>query len=536
MTAQIFDFVVIGAGSAGCAVAGRLSESGKYTVCLIEAGPPNRSIWVRMPIGYGKTFYDPRHNWMYQTEPVPGFGGRVSYWPRGKVLGGSSSINAMVYSRGQASDFNRWAQMGNAGWSWHDVLETYRRLEDHDLGSSLWHGAGGPLHVTTIDTQAHPLARLFIEAACNAGLPRSHDLNGATIEGVGTYQITTRNGFRESSATAYLRKRPNLAIITASAATRLEFDGRRATGVRIDRAGTRKLVEARREVILSGGSIGSPQLLQLSGIGPAEVLARHGIQTRLDLPAVGRNLSDHLCYDHVYRSRLPSLNDVLRPWSGKVSAALAYLFKRSGPLSLSLNQAGGYYRSSPDKAIPDIQLYFSPLTYERAPPRKRPLMSPDAFPGFSTSVSPCKPKSLGYLEIRSADWHDPPLIQPNYFDHPNDIAEMLSGARFLRRLAGTEPLRSAIDAELKPGSTTDTDAALIEDIRARSYSVFHPVGTCAMGTDPFKAVVDPQLRVHGINGLRVIDASIFPEITSGNTNAPAIMVGEHGASFVLAAV
>jgi choline dehydrogenase len=529
----MWDYIIIGAGSAGSAVAGRLSESGRHRVLLLEAGPSDRNVWIKMPIGYGRTFYDPHVNWMYQTEPVPGFNGRISYWPRGKVLGGSSSINAMVYSRGQESDFAEWEAMGNKGWGWPQVLATYRKLEDHDLGASQWHGSGGPLHVTTIDREAHPLSRLFIAAAQEVGIAHSADLNGATIEGAGLYQITTRKGFRESAASAYLRKRPNLEIITNAQATRILFEGTKAVGIAYVQGETMREARAGKEVILSAGSIGSPQLLQLSGIGPASVLKAAGIDMRLGNEAVGRHLQDHLCYDFTYRTSAPSLNTVLFPWHGKLRAGLQYVLTRKGPLSLSLNQAGGYYRSDATRKVPDIQLYFSPLTYEKAPPKTRPLMSPDPFPGFYTSISPCKPKSMGHLAIRSADWRQHPAIHPNYLSDPADVAEMVKAAHFLRKFGEAPSLAKVIDAELKPGKSVTSDVEFAEDIRNRAYSVFHPVGSCRMGPDPSSSVVDPQLRVHGIGALRVIDASIFPTITSGNTNAPSIMVGERGASLVL---
>jgi choline dehydrogenase len=529
-----FDYIVVGAGSAGCAVAGRLSENGRYRVALLEAGPRGHGLWTRMPIGYGKTFYEPRVNWMYQTAPVPGFGGRTSYWPRGKVLGGSSAINAMVYSRGQPADFDEWAALGNTGWGWADVLAAYRRMEDHDLGPGPWHGVGGPLHVTTMDHDAHPLTAEFLKAATEMGLAITPDLNGASIEGAGYYQITTRKGFRESAATAYLKPRSNLHILTETQATRLLFDGRRVVGVATVGKGGGGEILAAKEVILSAGSIGSPQLLQLSGIGPAPLLKQFGIDIVLDVAAVGRNLQDHLCYDHVYKARRPSLNDELRPWMGKLRVGLRYLLFRKGPLALSLNQGGGYYRSKPGLAAPDIQLYFSPLSYERAAtPRVRALMNPDPFSGFSTSVSPCKPKSVGYLAISAPDWRAAPDIHPNYLSDAFDLEQLLDGARYLRRLAATPRLAAIIDSEIKPGPATLSDDDLIADIRARSYSVFHPVGTCRMGSDPAAAVVDPRLRVHGLAGLRVADASIFPIITSGNTNAPSIMVGERAAEFVL---
>lgn len=531
-----YDYIVVGGGSAGCAIANRLTESGRRSVLLLEAGPSDRSFWIQVPIGYGKTFYDRRVNWMYRSEPSPGLGGRITYCPRGKVLGGSSSINAMVYARGQAGDFDDWAAMGNPGWGWQDVLPIYKRMEDHDLGAGPSHGSGGPLRVTDISDVAHPLCHVFVKAGQEAGLAFNPDLNGDTIEGVGLYQINTRNGFRMSAARAYLwpaRRRPNLRISTKALATCIVLEGRQAIGVAYRRNGRSVVARAGREVILAAGAINSPQLLQLSGIGPADVLRSAGIEIRHESPAVGRHLQDHLCFDHVYRSKRRSLNNELFPWSGKVRAGLQYLLMRSGPLSLSINQGGGFFRSRAGLDRPDIQLYFSPLTYERTPPGIRPLMSPDPFPGFSTSASPCRPTSRGYVRIASGDPAQAPLIYPNAMSTDHDVEELLAGARFLRRLAATPALSSVIEAELKPGPAVQSDGELIADIRERAYSVFHPVGTCRMGPEPAEAVVDHRLRVHGLTGLRVIDASIFPTVTSGNTNAPAIMVGEKGADLVL---
>jgi choline dehydrogenase len=452
------------------------------------------------------------------------------------VIGGSSSINAMVYVRGQPEDFDDWEQAGNPGWGWRDVLSAYRRMEDHALGESPYHGVGGPMHVTEISKTAHPLTADFIKAGQEAGLAYNSDLNGPAQEGVGTYQITTRNGFRLSSARAYLWPalwRPNLAVRTKALATRIVFEGKRAAGI-VYRYGDRLVeVRARREVILSGGAINSPQLLQLSGVGPAALLRTLGIDVVQESPAVGRNLQDHLCYDHVYRATRPSLNNDLYPWWGKVRAALRYVLTRSGPLSLSVNQGGGFFRTRPDLTRPDMQLYFSPLTYERTPPGIRPLMHPDPFPGFTTSVSPCRPTSRGFLELRSKDPADAPRIQPNYLTTEHDRAELLAGAKFLRRLAATPALSRLIARELKPGPAAQSDEDFLADIRARSYSVFHPCGSCGMGPDPTRAVVDHRLKVHGLEGIRVVDASIFPTVTSGNINAPSIMVGEKGADLVL---
>ncbi|TPQ50611.1 choline dehydrogenase [Prosthecomicrobium hirschii] len=532
-----YDWIVVGAGSAGCVVAGRLAEAGRGRILVLEAGPRDLSPWIHLPIGYGKTFYAPRLNWMYRTEPVPGLDGRVVYQPRGKVVGGSSSINAMVWSRGQAEDFDGWAAAGNPGWSGADVLAAYRRMEDHALGASDWHGAGGPVHISDIAGECHPLTALFVRAGLEAGLPANPDLNGATTEGVGHYQITTRNGRRVSAATAYLKpalKTGRVRLVTGALAERILFEGQRAVGIRYRRGGRVHEARAGGGVILTAGAFNSPQLLQLSGIGPADLLARHGIAPRVDRPAVGRHLQDHLCYDHVYRARRPSLNDDLLPLIGQIRAGLAYLFGRRGPLSLSVNQGGGFFRTRADLDRPDMQLYFSPLSYERALPGVRALMKPDPFSGFSTSVSPCRPTSRGHVAIRSADPSAAPSIVPNYLDTEEDRATILAGARFLRRLAATPTFRDLIADELKPGPACGSDEALAADIRARAYSVFHPCGTCRMGPDPADHVVGPDLKVHGVDGLRVADASIFPTVPSGNTNAPAMMVGWMAADRILA--
>jgi choline dehydrogenase len=532
-----YDYIIVGAGSAGCVLANRLTESGRHRVLLLEAGRSDLQFWIQVPIGYGKTFYDPAVNWMYKTEPIAGLNDRVNYFPRGKVLGGSSSINAMVYSRGQAGDFDDWEALGNPGWGWKDVLPLYKRMEDHELGAGPYHGAGGPLHVTDISKAVHPLTHLYVRAGQEAGLPFNPDLNGASIEGVGIYQINTRGGLRMSAARAYLwpaRKRRNLRIETDALATRILLEGKRAVGVAYEQNGKMREARAGREVILSGGSVNSPQLLQLSGIGPGELLRSRGIEVQHESPAVGRNLQDHLCFDHVYRSKLPSLNEDLYSWWAKIAVGLRYVLSRKGPLSLSVNQGGGFFRSRPDLDRPNIQLYFSPLTYEKTPPGVRALMRPDPFPGFITSASPCRPTSRGHLEVRSRDPHIAPAIHPNYLSTNHDVEELLAGARFLRKLATAPSLAAIIDEELRPGPAVQSDEERIADIRARCYSVFHPVSTCRMGPDAAENVVDHRLKVHGLAGLRVIDASIFPTVTSGNTNAPAIMVGEKGADLVLA--
>jgi choline dehydrogenase len=532
-----FDFIIVGAGSAGCVLANRLTANGRHSVLLLEAGGSDRRIALRLPIGYGMSFYDPRVNWMYRTEPEPPLAGRSGYWPRGKVLGGSSSINAMVFIRGQPADFDAWEAAGNPGWGWADVLPYFRKLEDSDLGPSEWRGAGGPVHVADVSRDVHPLCATYLQAGVQAGLPRNDDLNGASQEGVGINQFTVRDGWRVSAASAYLHpalRRPNLRVELRAQATRVTFDRGRATGVTFRQQGAETTLTARRDVIVCAGAINAPLLLQASGVGPPELLRGLGVAIVAEHPAVGRHLQDHLCIDHLYRSRVPTLNDELRPWWGRARAALAYATRRRGPLALGVNQGGGFCRSRPDADRPDLQLYFSPLSYVRARPGKRELMRPDPWPGFLLSAQPCRPASRGYVQLRSPDPLAPPLIVPNSLASEGDLADLLAGARFLRTLAATPALSAVIEEELAPGDAVQSDAAMIDDIRRRASTVFHPVATCRMGPDPAGCVVDSRLRVHGIAGLRVIDASVFPSLTSGNTNAPTLMVAEKGADLVLA--
>ncbi len=530
-----FDFIIVGAGTAGCVLANRLTECGKYTVLLLEAGGSDRSIWIQMPIGYGRTFFDRRINWMYDTEPVEALGGRRSYWPRGKVIGGSGSINAMVYVRGQPRDFDDWKALGNEGWGWDDVLPFFKKSEDFDWHSA-HHGRGGPQHVTDISPFAHPVCHSFIETAQALGYPVSSDFNGSKSEGVGYYQINTRGGWRASTANAFLhpaRKRKGLALRTQAHASRVLFDGLRATGVAYTRKGRNFEAKARREVILAGGAINSPQLLMLSGIGDAGHLKDVGIQPLVDAKAVGRNLQDHIAVSYFYKVHTPTLNDVLHPLLGKIRAGLRYMADRAGPLSLSVNQSGGFVRSDATKEHPNLQLYFSPVSYTKTPLSERKLLNPDPFSAFLLSHNPCRPTSRGHIELASSDPSIYPVIHPNYLATQSDIDDVLAGNRLLRQLACTRPLADIITEELIPGSNIDGDEALLADFRARADTVYHPTSTCMMGPDPATSVVDARLCVHGVQGLRVIDASVFPTITSGNTNAPTVMVAEKGAAIVL---
>ena len=533
---ETFDYVIVGAGTAGCVVANRLSADGKTTVLLLEAGGSDRTLWMQLPIGYGRTFFDSRINWMYDTQAIPGLDGRSSYWPRGKVIGGSGSINAMVYVRGQPSDFEEWKALGNPGWGWDDVLPYFKESEDFDLGASDDHGSGGLQHVTDITASAHPLCRSFIAAADTLGFGHNPDLNAPPHEGVGVYQINTHKGRRASTANAFLRpalKRGNVALRTHAHATRIVFEGKRATGLRYVRRGGHEEVSARREVILCGGTINSPQLLQLSGIGDLALLASLGIEPVLAAPAVGQNLQDHLAVSYFYKSRLPTLNDELGPLLGKVKAGLHYMINRGGPLSMSVNQGGGFVRSDPAQPTVNLQLYFSPVSYTQTPLSERRLLNPDPFSAFLLSFNACRPTSRGQLHIASPDPFAHPLIQPNYLSTENDVAEAVAGNRLLREIARAAPLSDIITEEIMPGSDINGDEALMADFRARADTVYHPTSTCMMGSDPATSVVDARLRVHGIQGLRVIDASVFPTITSGNTNAPTVMVAEKGADMVI---
>ncbi|MEO1192816.1 MAG: choline dehydrogenase [Pseudomonadota bacterium] len=531
------DYVIVGAGSAGCVLANRLSADPSATVLVLEAGGSDLHPWVQMPIGYGKAFYHRGINWCYQTEPDPGTAGRRSYWPRGKVLGGSSAINAMVFVRGQAADYDGWAARGNPGWAYADVLPYFKRLEDNQAGADDWRATGGPISVADISKRVHPLCQDYLAAGEATGLARNPDFNGETQEGVGIYQITTRGRRRCSAARGYLHpaaKRPNLEIRTKAQATRLLFEGKRAVGVAYHHKGALQQVRARRSVLLTAGSINSPQLLQLSGIGDPALLAEHGIPLVKAAPLVGRNLQDHLGLDHIFEANRPTLNQVLRPWWGKAALGLRFLLTGGGPLSLSVNQGGGFFRSSPERERPNMQLYFSPVSYIKAPPGKRPLMSPDPYPGFLLGISNCHPSSRGYLQIRSKDPFEAPAIHPNYLSTNEDVVELLEAARFLRRLSATPQLRAITKRELLPGQAIESDADMVEDLRQRAGTVFHPCGTCSMGPSPADSVVDPRLKVHGVEGLRVVDASIMPLITSGNLNAPTMMIAEKAADMILA--
>jgi choline dehydrogenase len=441
----------------------------------------------------------------------------------------------MVYVRGQPRDFDDWKALGNSGWGWDDVLPFFKKSEDFDWHSA-HHGRGGPQHVTDISPHAHPICHSFIETAQALGYPLSSDFNGGTPEGVGFYQINTRGGWRASTANAFLhpaRKRKTLTLLTNAQATRVVIEDRRAIGVEYKKGRESQIAKARCEVILAGGAINSPQLLMLSGIGDARHLRNVGVEPLVDAKAVGQNLQDHIAVSYFYKVRTATLNDVLHPLLGKIKAGLRYVANRSGPLSLSVNQSGGFVRSDPSKTHPNLQLYFSPVSYTGTPLSERKLLNPDPFSAFLLSHNPCRPTSRGHIELGCADPMTYPVIHPNYLATQADIDDVLAGNQLLRQLARTKPLADIITEEIIPGAGIDGDEALLADFRARADTVYHPTSTCMMGIDPKTSVVDCRLRVHGVDGLRVIDASIFPTITSGNTNAPTVMVAEKGASMVL---
>lgn len=532
MSQSTADYVIVGAGSAGCVLANRLSESGKYSVCLLEAGPPDKSMWIHIPIGYGKTMFNEKLNWGFYTDPDPNMLNRKIYWPRGKTLGGCSSINGLIYVRGQREDYDRWGELGNEGWSWDECLPFFRRLENNDLGPGPTRGTDGPLNATSIKTK-HELVEALIESAGRHGIPRLSDFNTGQQEGAGYYQLTTRNGKRCSTAVAYLRparQRSNLRVETEAQVMKILMEGRRAVGIVYRKGNVEHTIRANKEVVLSAGALQTPQLLQLSGIGPAPLLQEFGIPVVHNMPGVGENLQDHLQMRLIYEVTKPiTNNDQLRTVWGKAKLGMQWAFFRGGPLAIGINQGAIFCRALPEESqTPDIQFHFGTLSADMAGGQIHD------FSGCTYSVCQLRPESRGYVRIRSDNPFEAPSMQPNYLSAELDRRTAVAGVKFARRIASTEPMKSLMKREYRPGHEARTDDEILHFCREYGATIFHPSGTAKMGqvSDPM-AVVDARLKVHGIEGLRVVDASIMPTLVSGNTNVPVVMVAERASEFIL---
>jgi len=526
-----YDYIIVGAGSAGCVLANRLTADGRYSVLLLEAGPPDAYPWIHVPIGYAKTMFDARYNWCFYTEPDPGMNGRKIYWPRGKTLGGSSSINGLIYVRGQREDYDRWAAAGNTGWSYDEVLPYFKLLEHSVGGDPAYHGRDGPLWCSPIGRR-HELIDAVIAGAGELGIARNDDFNGAAQEGAGYYHLSTRRGWRCSTAVAYLkpaRRRENLRIETGTQATRIAFNGRRAGGVSYRRRGDEHAARARREVLLCAGAVQTPQLLQLSGVGPEALLRSFDIPVVHELPGVGENLQDHLQARVIYECTRPiTTNDDLASFWRTIGMGIDYLFTRDGPMAVGINQGGIFARACPDATTPDVQFHIATLSSDMAG-------SPThAFSGFTMSVCQLRPQSRGWVRIRSADPLTAPAMQANYLSTQADRETLIAGIRLARRIAATGALSPYVKSEYRPGPEVESDADLLEFARNTGGTIFHPSGTCKMGdARDRQAVVDPELRVYGVEGVRVVDCSIMPTLTSGNTNVPVIMIAEKAADLIL---
>ena len=542
------DYIVVGAGSAGCVLANRLTADGKTRVLLLEAGGDDRptknpgqfmsNLMIHVPVGYSQTLKDPKVNWLYPTEPDP-VTGRAHVWPRGKVLGGSSSINGLLYIRGQHADYDGWRQLGCEGWAWDDVRPYFLRAEHQErMGLDDHHGAGGPLNVSDV-TQTHEVSDDVIEACVEAGIPRNPDVNGAEQEGVGYYQLTVKNGQRCSAAVAYLHpvmNRPNQRVETNALTTRVLFEGKRAVGVEYIQNGETKTAKASAEVILSGGAINSPQLLQLSGIGPADLLREKGIEVVADLPGVGENLQDHYVITNTYRLKpgTVSVNELTKG-TRFLGETLKYIFQRKGLLSLSAAHIAVFCKSRPELSSPDIQFHILPATMDVQKLMEQQVMELENQPGLTIAPCQVRPESRGTIRIKSSNPTEYPAIQPNYLSDPIDQQVAVASLKWGRKIAAQPSLAKWIESELLPGADFASDEMLLEFARMAGSTIYHPVGTCQMGSGP-ASVVGPQLRVHGIEGLRVVDASIMPRLVSGNTNAPTIMIAEKAADMILGKV
>lgn len=525
---DIFDYVIVGAGSAGCVLANRLSEDPGVTVALLEAGGRDTNPWLHVPAGYYRTMLDPSVTWQFGAGPEPQLDGRIVPWPRGRVLGGTSAINGLLYVRGQSQDFDTWRQLGNTGWSYRDVLPYFKKAENQERGADDFHGSGGPLGVSDVRME-NPLCEAYIAAGVAAGLPKTTDFNGANQEGIGYYQFTVKDGRRSSTAVAYLKPvmhRPNLTVITGAEVERVVLEDRRATGIDYVQGGASKTVRARAEVILAAGAIGSPQILQLSGIGPGEVLQSAGVTVQHELRGVGENLQDHFHARFVYECTLPaSLNNVWHSRWQQFRAGLDYMLSRKGILTIGAGVVGVFAKSRPDLEAPDMQIHFMPLS------AVGPGQGLHPFPGVTASVCQLRPDSRGTIKITSPDRREKPSIVANYLAIEGDRAVLLEGMHLLRRISRQPAFAQYVAREIEPGPGAQNEEALMAFARAKGTTIFHPCGTCKMGADPM-AVVDERLRLHGIAQLRVVDASIMPTMTSGNTNAPTIMIAEKAADMI----